>query len=59
MRQFYLEYQSKSDLQQFVGEIPWGNNLLILSKAKDDDAKLYYLTLECMCPNYANQLQKL
>jgi predicted nuclease of restriction endonuclease-like (RecB) superfamily len=49
MRQFYLEYQSKPDLQQLVGEIPWGQNLLILSKVKNDAAKLYYLkaTIEC------------
>lgn len=49
MRQFYLEYQNKPNLQQLVGEIPWGQNLLILSKIKDDNAKLYYLksTLEC------------
>jgi predicted nuclease of restriction endonuclease-like (RecB) superfamily len=38
MRQFYLEYQNKPNLQQLVGEIPWGQNLLILSKVKDDDA---------------------
>lgn len=49
MRQFYLEYQQKPDLQQLVGEIPWGQNLLILGKVKDDDARLYYLkaTIEC------------
>jgi len=49
MRQFYLEYQHKPNLQQLVGEIPWGHNLLILSKVKNDDAKLYYIksTLEC------------
>ena len=43
MRQFYLEYRDKPNLQQLVGEIPWGQNLLILSKVKEDDAKLYYL----------------
>jgi predicted nuclease of restriction endonuclease-like (RecB) superfamily len=49
MRQFYLEYRDKPDLQQLVGEIPWGQNLLILGKVKDDKAKLYYLkaTIEC------------
>lgn len=49
MRQFYLAYRNKPDLQQLVGEIPWGQNLLILSKVKDDEAKLYYLraTLKC------------
>lgn len=49
MRQFYLEYHNKPNLQRLVGEIPWGQNLLILSKVKDDAAKLYYLkaTFEC------------
>jgi predicted nuclease of restriction endonuclease-like (RecB) superfamily len=43
MRQFYLEYKNKPDLQQLVGEIPWGQNLLLMSKVKDDDAKTYYI----------------
>ena len=43
MRQFYLEYRNKPNLQRLVGEIPWGQNLLILSKVKEDNAKLYYL----------------
>lgn len=49
MRQFYLAYRDKPNLQQIVGEIPWGQNLLILSKVKDDDARFYYLkaTQEC------------
>jgi predicted nuclease of restriction endonuclease-like (RecB) superfamily len=37
MRQFYLEYQSFPNLQQLVGEIPWGQNLLIMSKIKDGE----------------------
>jgi predicted nuclease of restriction endonuclease-like (RecB) superfamily len=44
MRQFYLEYREKPDLQQLVGEIPWSQNLLIMSKVKDDNQRLYYLT---------------
>ena len=43
MRQFYLEYRNKPNLQQLVGEIPWGQNLLLISKVKDDDAKIYYI----------------
>jgi predicted nuclease of restriction endonuclease-like (RecB) superfamily len=31
------------ELLQLVGEIPWGQNLLILSKVKEDNAKLHYL----------------
>lgn len=48
MRQFYIEYQDDTNLQQLVGEIPWGQNLMIMSKIKDRDARNYYLkaTLE-------------
>lgn len=43
MRQFYLEYHNDENLQQLVGEIPWGQNLVILSKVKDREARRYYL----------------
>lgn len=43
MRQFYLEYKGNTNLQQLVGEIPWGQNLMIMSKVKDTDARYYYL----------------
>ena len=31
MRQFFVEYREHANLQQLVGEIPWGHNVLILS----------------------------
>lgn len=43
MRQLYQEYAAHPNLQQLVGEIPWGHNLLIMSKVKDLDARAYYL----------------
>lgn len=43
MRQFYLAYKDNPKLQQAVGEIPWGQNLLILSKIKDINAREYYI----------------
>lgn len=43
MRQFYLVYKDKSNLQQLVGEIPWGQNILIFSRVKDNAAREYYL----------------
>lgn len=43
MRQFYLEYEDDSILQQFVGELPWGQNILIFSKIKDKKERAYYL----------------
>ncbi len=48
MRQFYLEYRNDEELPQLVAEIPWGQNLEILAKVKDREARCYYLkaTLE-------------
>lgn len=45
MRQFYVEYCKAPNLQQLVGEIPWGQNLLIMSRVKDADERLYYLEM--------------
>jgi predicted nuclease of restriction endonuclease-like (RecB) superfamily len=44
MRQFYLEYKEKFELLESAFKIPWGQNLLILHKIKDDQEKNYYLT---------------
>lgn len=48
MKRFYLEYKDNEFLQQLVAEIPWGQNLLILSKIKDNKEREYYIksTLE-------------
>lgn len=43
MRRFYWEYKDHPILQQLVAEIPWGQNLVILSKIKDMAAREYYL----------------
>ena len=43
MRQIYAEYRDEPILQQLVGEIPWGQNLLILQKVKTAKARQYYL----------------
>lgn len=43
MRQFYLVYNDNTNLQQLVGDIPWGSNILIFSKCKSDDEKEYYI----------------
>ncbi|WP_454783885.1 DUF1016 N-terminal domain-containing protein [Legionella sp. WA2024007413] len=39
MRRFYLEYEDHSNLRQLVAEIPWGQNLLIMNKVKDNDER--------------------
>ncbi|MCC7439599.1 MAG: DUF1016 family protein [Armatimonadetes bacterium] len=43
MRQLVLEYRSHPILQQLVGELPWGHNLLILAKVKSIPQKEFYL----------------
>lgn len=43
MRQFYLEYKDFPDLQQLVGEIPWGQNLIVLSRVKNIKEREFYL----------------
>ena len=43
MRQFYLEYRNNPNLQRLVGEIPWGQNIEILSKTTTTVEKEYYL----------------
>ncbi|UYZ63390.1 PDDEXK nuclease domain-containing protein [Hymenobacter weizhouensis] len=42
MRQFYLEYSASEILQPLVGEISWAKHLLILSKCKDPQERLFY-----------------
>ena len=42
MRQFAIEYSQNTILQQAVGEIPWGHNILIFSKLKESNQRLWY-----------------
>ena len=43
MRQFYNTYREKTNLQQLVREIPWGQNILIFSKCKEESEQEYYI----------------
>lgn len=43
MRQFYQTYEALPKLQQSVGEIPWGQNLLIMAKAKNLAEREFYV----------------
>jgi len=43
MRQLYQEYKESPNLLQLVREIPWGQNIAIMSKVKDTSARKYYL----------------
>ena len=43
MKQFYEAYKGKEKLSPLVAEIPWTNNLLIMTTCKTDEAKGSYL----------------
>jgi predicted nuclease of restriction endonuclease-like (RecB) superfamily len=43
MRQFHDEYEKEPILQQLVGELPWGHNILIMTKVKQSQAREFYL----------------
>lgn len=43
MRQFYLAYRDVPDLQQLVGEIPWGQNIIIMSQLKNKEEREFYI----------------
>lgn len=49
MRRFYLEYGNDLKLRPIVAEISWSQNLLIMSKIKDTEERLYYLTTAKKC----------
>ena len=43
MKQFYETYEGKEFLQPMVGEISWAKHLIIMSKCKDEQEKLFYI----------------
>ena len=54
MRQFYETYCGNEKLAPLVREISWTHNLLIMSRAKSDEAKEFYLLL-CSKNNYSKR----
>ncbi|GHU98062.1 hypothetical protein FACS189483_05560 [Spirochaetia bacterium] len=54
MKQFYETYQDKPKLSPLVREITWSNNLLILSGAKTDEAREFYIKL-CIKNNHSKR----
>lgn len=49
MRRFYLAYKDFPNLRQVIAEIPWGQNLTILIKVKNNNAREYYLESTRKC----------
>jgi predicted nuclease of restriction endonuclease-like (RecB) superfamily len=45
MKQFFEAYCDKPELYALVLQVSWSNNLLIFSKTKSDEEKLFYLHL--------------
>jgi len=45
MRQFYKEYTNSTNLQPLVGEISWTKHITIISKCKDDLARVFYIKM--------------
>ena len=54
MKQFYETYKDNSKLSPLVREITWTNNLLIMTSAKTDESKEFYLNL-CIKNNYSKR----
>lgn len=43
MRRFYEEYRSDENLQQLTAKLPWGHNLLLMSKIKNMEERRWYM----------------
>lgn len=43
MRSFYLEYKDSPNLLKLALQVPWSQNLLIISKVSDEKERKYYL----------------
>lgn len=43
MKQFYETYRDNQKLSPLVAEIPWSNNLLIMTACKTDEAREFYI----------------
>ncbi len=43
MKQLFVEYKDYNYLLQYVFNVPWGQNIVILQKIKDYEAREYYL----------------
>lgn len=54
MKQFYETYCNNEKLSPLVREIPWTNNLLIMSGCKTDEAREFYLRL-CIANRYTKR----
>lgn len=54
MRQFYETYRQSEKLAPLVREISWTQNLLIMSRARTEEARAFYIAL-CRKNNYSKR----
>jgi len=54
MKQFYETYEGKEKLSALLREISWTNNLVIMSRAKSEEAREFYL-LMCSKNRYSSR----
>jgi len=45
MRNFFVEYENKPNLQPMVAEIGWTHNIIIMAKCKDDLEREFYIRM--------------
>lgn len=43
MKKFYLDYKDDELMQQAVAQVPWGHNILLMTKLKDMDMRKFYI----------------
>ena len=43
MRQFFLEYKTDNEMRSLALQVPWGQNILLLSKVKEFEERRFYL----------------
>jgi len=58
MSQFYATYHGNEKLAPLVREISWTNNLLIMSRAKTDESREFYLLLSAKNNYSKRQLER-
>lgn len=42
MKKFYLEYKDDKLVQRIVAQVPWGHNIILMSKLKDNNVRKKY-----------------
>ena len=42
MKLFYQEYKDNQNLQQLVAKLPWGHNILLIEKIKENEIRKIY-----------------